>query len=198
MENAAEALKMASAVLIFVLMLSVTITMFSLARRTSDIVLSRVDETTYYDYYSEDDLSTGTERIVGLETIIPTIHKYNKENYRITFLKEDDSPLYIYTSPMHGQISVLDLDDENVERHEPWTGSNDEVKKFIDALVMGGTYTYTGGELKISGTNALIRKFNGKKFKEYVGKGAKTEDSEESSVKKKTTTKTYITYKLIS
>ena len=78
MENAVDALKMAGAVLIFVLALSLGITSFSQARQASDAILDFQDRETEYingDFYYE---TTGTERTVGLETIIPSIYRvYN-------------------------------------------------------------------------------------------------------------------------
>ena len=54
MENAADALKMAGAVLLFVLALSIIIPFFSQARQTTDIILDARDRETVYmngDYY---------------------------------------------------------------------------------------------------------------------------------------------------
>ena len=82
MENAAEALKMAAAVLIFVLALSISINSFSEVRQTSQTILNYRDRE-YDTTYVEDNGST--ERIVGAETIIPTIYKSYKENYKIIF-----------------------------------------------------------------------------------------------------------------
>lgn len=84
MENATEALMMAFAVLIFVLALTVAITSFNQVKAVSDMVLYRQDETNYYEYQG----ATGRasqNRIVGLETIIPTLYKYYKENYTVLF-----------------------------------------------------------------------------------------------------------------
>jgi len=78
MENASEALMMAFGVLIFVLALTVAMNSFNQVKSTSDVVLYRDDETNYYDYQG----ATGAasqNRIVGLETIIPTLYKYYKE-----------------------------------------------------------------------------------------------------------------------
>ena len=85
MENAADALKMAGAVLIFVLAISIIIFAFSQARETSDTILNYRDRETMYlesDYYYTSD---GKERIVNLETIIPTIFRAYLENYKIVF-----------------------------------------------------------------------------------------------------------------
>lgn len=84
MENAVEALKMAFAVIVFVIALSVSIVSFNKAKETSDIVLYAKDETNFYEYY-ETKGRADENRIVGLEAIVPTLYKYYKENYTVLF-----------------------------------------------------------------------------------------------------------------
>ena len=127
MENASEALIMAFGVLIFVIALTVAMNSFNQVKRVSDIVLYTADETNYYDYQG----ATGKasqNRIVGLETIIPTLYKYYKENYSVLFRKgkyltdeqgnytgefSNLEPLIIYTTPsrysntVRGEVSYL-------------------------------------------------------------------------------------------
>ena len=88
MENAVEALKMAFAVMLLTLALSLSIAFFSKARSTAETVLQSADETAYYDYtrYDLPEDPSGN-RIVGYETIIPTLYKYDKERYKVTFKK---------------------------------------------------------------------------------------------------------------
>ena len=82
MENASEALMMAFGVLIFVLALTVAINSFGQAREVSDVVLYATDETNFYEYeFAIDKVSQN--RVVGLETIIPTLYKYYKANYTV-------------------------------------------------------------------------------------------------------------------
>ena len=83
MENAADALQMAAFVLIFVLALSISINAFGEARQTSQIILDYKDRE--YDYTYVEDNGETTERIVSAETIIPSIYKAYKENYKIVF-----------------------------------------------------------------------------------------------------------------
>ena len=73
MENAVEGLKLAFAVLLLTMALSLTIAFFSKARTTAEAVLQSSDKTAYYDYskYSVPQDTSGN-RIVGYETIIPT------------------------------------------------------------------------------------------------------------------------------
>ena len=86
MENAVEGLKLAFAVLLLTMALSLTIAFFSKARTTAEMVLKSSDKTAYYDYsrYSVPQDTSGN-RIVGYETIIPTLYKYDKERYKVTF-----------------------------------------------------------------------------------------------------------------
>ena len=82
MENATDALKMAFAVVVFVMALTIAVMMFSQLNQVSKLVVSSSDITKYYEYkIAKDEEQT---RIVGLETIIPTLYKYYKENYKST------------------------------------------------------------------------------------------------------------------
>lgn len=114
MENATEALMMAFAVLVFVIALTVAITSFNQVKAISDVVLYSKDETNYYDYQG----ATGKaaqNRIVGLETIIPTLYKYYKENYTVVFRQGNYNtetgefsnlePLTIYNTPSNYKTS---------------------------------------------------------------------------------------------
>ena len=97
MENAADALKIAAAVLIFVVALSISITAFGEARATVTSILEYRDRE--YDYTYIEDNGT-TQRIVGLETIVPTIYRAYKENYKIIF----DLPQAKETHPKRKEI----------------------------------------------------------------------------------------------
>ena len=86
MENAVEGFKLAFAVLLLTMALSLTIAFFSKARTTAEMVLRSSDKTVYYDYTSYSiPQDTSGNRIVGYETIIPTLYKYDKERYKVTF-----------------------------------------------------------------------------------------------------------------
>lgn len=83
MENATDALHMAAAVLIFVLALSLSINAFGEVRQTAQTIIQYKDREYDYSYVEAND--NKTERIVGLESIVPTIYKAYKENYKIIF-----------------------------------------------------------------------------------------------------------------
>ena len=85
MENALDALQMAFAVFALVIALSVSTASLSQARQASDYLISQQDKTNFYKYVDSDEQN----RVVGLETIIPTLHKYYKENYTVVFKTAD-------------------------------------------------------------------------------------------------------------
>lgn len=84
MENATQALIIAFTVLVFVIALTVSMVSLNSVKRVSDTILYTKDETNYYTY-TDVKGKAKENRIVGLETIIPTLYKYHKENYTVVF-----------------------------------------------------------------------------------------------------------------
>ncbi len=90
MENAVEALKMGFAVLVLIVALSLAIFSFTKVRETTDSITSGKDIKEYYKQLSLEGTGVSSNnalssRIVGVETIIPTLYRYYKENYTILF-----------------------------------------------------------------------------------------------------------------
>lgn len=131
MENAVEALKMAGAVLIFILALSVAILAFSQTREAIDVVLKYSDreywtiegDSRFYYLANAND----TERYVGLETIIPTIYRAYNESYKIIF-KNFPEEYYLYKDTSNKEICKIGSDDE--------TGISDSLD-FVNGIVYG-------------------------------------------------------------
>lgn len=86
MEDAVEALKIGFAVLVFVIALTIFFRMVNLVKSTSDIILYSIDKSNYYGY---SDKGETEHRNVKLKDIIPTIYRYNKENYGVTIIDKD-------------------------------------------------------------------------------------------------------------
>ena len=130
MENVADALKMAVAVLIFVIALGISISSFSQAKQTAQTLLDYTDREYDMQYISN---VTNTERVVGIETIIPTIYRAYKENYKVFFYNSDGQPLKLYSKKENGimvDINYIDLEQETV-------GSDRNKDNFIMALLYG-------------------------------------------------------------
>lgn len=117
MENAVEAIKIAFAVIVFVMALTVSMFTLTQVRATSDVVLYTEDELNYYDF--QEATNAGQEnRIVGLETIIPTLYKYYKENYTVVFREGN----YDYTTGQFSNVSYMKLY-ETPSNVNLWTSS---------------------------------------------------------------------------
>lgn len=92
MENAAEALKMAFAVFVFVIALTSVFSLISQARSTADVIFAMHDrDISFYDDLKDiTNLSSsngGNERrIVDWSTVVPTIYRYGIENYGVTII----------------------------------------------------------------------------------------------------------------
>lgn len=206
MENAVDALKMAAAVLVFVMALSITMFMFTNARQTADAVLHSSDITEYLEY--EQVNQSSENRIVGLETIIPTLYKYYKENYTVIFRDSSGNflPLYKtktntdlwskgYVNKYYGgknkQVCSFDVDEET-RRHEPWTGNNDFYKQNLDAFLKGGEFKAPSGNTEFDynyktelGNGGFIAKYKNKKFIENLGEYTYNEKTATSVKEKK-------------
>lgn len=136
MENAADALKMAAAVLVFVMALGIGISSFSQARAAADTLIRYTDRDSVTQY-AED---TGTRtRFVGKETIVPTIYRAYKENYRVQFYEADGvTPIILYTKIEEGarvEVNYIDLEREVI-------GNARQQDNFIMALLYGAKGTF--------------------------------------------------------
>ena len=168
MENAVEALKMGFAVLVLVAALSLAIFSFTKVRETTDAITSGADIKEYYQQLSLDETGVSSNnalssRIVGVETIIPTLYRYYKENYTILFyvgekynkdtgkFEGNITPMTIYYSEASGEylkkstltvnssstaIYGFDIQDEQIRR-EPWSANQNTSYNFIKEFVNG-------------------------------------------------------------
>jgi len=95
MENAADALKIVLGVVIFAIAFTTLFRTASLARYTSEYLITEKDETTYYSYYTDDewpikkDKNGIVNRVVTLEDMIPTIYRYSTESYGVTIIDNE-------------------------------------------------------------------------------------------------------------
>ncbi len=130
MENAVDALKMAAAVLTFVLALGISMSSFSQARETAQILIDYTDRESVTQYAEDTNSKT---RIVGAETIVPAIYRAYKENYRILFYAQDGDPIELYKKRENGtdvSVNYIDLEREVL-------GNNRQQDNFIMALLYG-------------------------------------------------------------
>lgn len=125
MENAVEALKIAFAVMMLVLALTLSISSFSNASSAVSSIINIRDRETEYTYAEP---STNLTRTVGVETIVPTMYRAYKENIQIYFLKSNGEPLPLYKIEDGKNINYIDLMLENF-------GTSEEAIKHLDNLL---------------------------------------------------------------
>lgn len=208
MENAADALKIAASVLIFVVALSISINAFGEARMTATTILNYQDNEYDYTYVEENKDASGnvsTERIVGVEAVIPSIYKAYRENYKIVFKNIDGG---VYTKDDETgraqEVNTIDLQNEVL-------GTESQKEQFVNAILYGTKYsefntvkTTFENNLRIHlNDEGLYDKIVGRKLKENIGiyyqeEAGVVEDEEDSSVPDANkTTKRVITYTLL-
>lgn len=104
MENAADALKMAAAILIFIVAIGASFSLFGTAKQTADSIIGMRDKQAYLEaaeldngvlYTSSDAITSGSmtglttngDRIVNISDVVSTIYRYSKEKYGVTIVK---------------------------------------------------------------------------------------------------------------
>lgn len=128
-ENVTDALKIAGSVLLFVIGLSIAFFYFSQARQSIDTVLSYSDRESMvienderFFYLNNNE----TSRFVGKETIIPSLYRAYKENYKIVFKLGD----YWLFKKDGEEIKTLDLEKQSI-------ASDAASRWFLNGIVYG-------------------------------------------------------------
>lgn len=199
MENAADALKMAGAVLLFVLAISIIIPFFSQVRQTTDIILDARDRETVYIngkvYYA----STGTERQVGVETVVPTVTRAYLENYKVVFDKNLlGSPIYtIKLTDKNIEKYSLDLETNSGTEYQNVTLANDDQKAEFLCGILYHKFRVSKAEFNKKfnveiGDKSLYDMLKNKKIIERLGVYYQNDDESVPDVNK--TQKRIITY----
>ncbi len=154
MENAAQAIKMAAFVMIFVGALSIAMYSLTKARTTTETILQSSNDRNFYSYVDEDDYIASssefrTERIVQFDSILPTLYRYYKENYRIEFYQSDGTTgIGLYTPRNQIQMTnVLDIDIE-MQNNEYWQGSSQATKENLDKIITNELWRYEDRSFK--------------------------------------------------
>lgn len=174
MENAVEALKMAFGYMMFVLALTISISSFSQARETIDAIITIKDRETNYTYVKSQE-----KKIVGVETVIPTMYKAYKENFRVVFYRSytdetNNTPFYLYNSfgrydnpatATPTPINYIDLEQENFGSAEDAIENLNLIlnKRPISMLATDKNY------YKFIYTDGLYKELKDKQFEEILG-----------------------------
>ncbi len=172
MENATEALHIGASVMIFVVALSISISAFGRARETAQLVLNYRDRE--YDYAYVENSGT-TERIVNAETIVPSIYKAYKENYKIVF--KGVGPVYQKRNTKEDFATNARIDIYSIDLEKDVLGSDEEKERFIRCLLYGSKAEYRKDIENFEKSGIFLNKSDfygtiiqeGTKFKESLG-----------------------------
>ena len=139
MENAADALKLAAWVLIFVLALSIAMNAFSTTRAASNTILNNKDREYDYTYVEENLDGSGnvvTDRVVGLESIVPAIYKSYQENYKIVF----ENGIFLYFVYKKEDEKGVMLPINYIDLRRETLGSDTQREEFVMSILYGTKY----------------------------------------------------------
>lgn len=123
MENAADALKIAFAIFIFIIGLAILFSMTSQARSTAEFIIAEKDSTSYYEYYNgTTNLDSNGNRIVTIKDLIPVLYRYSQENYGVTIIDKTGTI-----------VARFDLDTETACNN--WNSASNDIKtRFINSI----------------------------------------------------------------
>lgn len=149
MENAADALKMAAAALIFIIAIASSFSLFGTAKQTADSIIGMRDKQKYLEaaelegvlYATSNSVksdgtkfTTNGDRIVSSGDVISTIYRYNKEKYGVTIVKTNGEVIKRYDSNteniMRQYYNIKSGLDEYKEQLEKNTKTKYAIPKF--------------------------------------------------------------------
>lgn len=219
MENAAGALRMGGAMMLFILAFTLIMNLYNQAKYTMDNILYSIDERNYYHHVGATEANITRE--VGVDTIIPTLYTYitnSDDSVRINIVNKQNELVQIFDSKIEGLVNQYessgDTDKKNTILYKrynttgtslnmfgaPWVGDTSASIDRINAYVYGDKKRLKGSEIQVDYTNNNLLKLNNRFEESYVeyqsmGRIFWSEDYQESLVVTEGAMKTVITYK---
>lgn len=209
MENVTRAFIISFSMLIFVIAFSFSMYLINKLTMTSDTLLETITTTKYYDNIKVSGEGT-TTRDVGIDTIIPTLYRYYKENYAVKILDSNGDLIQIFDVNIEGKIAkaaaYTGTSDKKLDSlrssiyndsgnkaylfEAPWTGSTSENTRARIDYFLNGTKGYINNTLvdyeSTIGSGGFIGQYGDKIFEEsfveyaYEGETISTENGVET------------------
>ena len=142
MENASDALRMAFAVFVFIVALSIVFSLISKVKQTADAIILNSDKTTYYEWL-EGSFDEG--RVVGIDTVISTLKNYRKQG---TYVIIEGTEYNYLTDPDDIDAFI----DTNIKK-------NDEYIENIREITTGGKYITADDGTKVTVEHGQTRTY---------------------------------------
>lgn len=160
MENAVDALKTAVAVLIFIIAITASFTMFAKAKVTADSIITSRDKQEYLEsadlanilYTDSTSIQSATmtqfgDRIVQVEDVISSIYRYNLEKYGVTIVSTNGEVLARFDSNTENIMRQwYNITDTDIKTSEVIKG--DFADKIKDNISINAN-RYITGEIKL-------------------------------------------------
>lgn len=160
MENAANALKIAFAIIMLVLAITATFSIISQAKETADAVFFASDETNFYDMSSMTKYSDSNKRVVEKDTVISTLYRLYDESLCVTIVMDpmDSTKTKVFNSDKYK--SKKDAYNEISTYCNDEISAGTEFYEIYQEIKTSGIYQYAddGSELTLTpgGTKIYI------------------------------------------
>lgn len=134
MENAADALKIAFAVFVFVIAITVAFSVIAQAKSTADHVLFYTDKTNFYEHLE----SQGSNREVLVSDVISTLYRYYKESISVTVNLRNESRTFDLSNAS-SNINTIENELAKYIRENLLTLDNDKTftEEFVEVPISG-------------------------------------------------------------
>ena len=112
MDDAVQAIMIAFSVIVFVIALSISVYLIHQVTFTSEYLAYYSDSTRFYDNIDVENtnINSGEIRYVSIETIIPTLYRYYKENFCVKIYGTDGRLIQIFDVNLEGKIRTAAAD----------------------------------------------------------------------------------------
>ena len=122
MENLAHALYMALAMFVFVIAFSYSLFLVNKVNYTSKTIISGI-EGQYYDSLAlgkviENNEDRNRSRIVGVDTIIPTLYRYYKESFAVKILDKSGNLIQIFDTTVESDVFSASSSSEKTDKQK--------------------------------------------------------------------------------
>ena len=142
MENAADALLMAFAVLVFVIALTLAFSSLAQAKSTADIILFFNDRTNFQELVQPDNENyKNGAREVGIDTVIATIERCIKEKFTV-YIYDNNNYTFEYDTSNEEEIKIEIT--KFLDNHKNDTSSK-YLETFVEVATSGKTYQGADG-----------------------------------------------------
>lgn len=182
MENAIDALKIAAGVLMFVLALTISISCFSQANESVTAIV-KMNDNEFKIAFDNIQPSNNLTRIVGIETILPTMYNaYEKSESFVIYFKDSDGnpmPIYYKTNGSNEREKDALNEDITVDYIGTRLENYDDYVKHLDMILAGKdnykivdedfVNKYSNQFIDTKYPNGFLDYIKDKKFEEKLG-----------------------------